>query len=258
LIQDDEYNGYHIPKGSVMHPLEWAIARDPEMFPDPETFNPLRWVKPGYPTYKEPLTQYPTIINSTQFGYGRRVCQGQGVADEDMLIGIGSIAWLFNINRLGSDNVPVASPKPTENNDLNVYINEKATVSSEELNTGVKSKEAGPTMEDMLISKFAYPGSIPMEVVGDGAQSLKDDGKDDPRTDQKHNPEKIDPTLDFTTLLIAKPLPFRFHLSIRDEKRAEKVRNWFNEGVKNGDYKESREFWGENQGMDKPLGWGKV
>lgn len=23
LIQDDEYKGYHIPKGSVMHPLEW-------------------------------------------------------------------------------------------------------------------------------------------------------------------------------------------------------------------------------------------
>lgn len=23
LIQDDEYNGYHIPKGSTMHPLEW-------------------------------------------------------------------------------------------------------------------------------------------------------------------------------------------------------------------------------------------
>jgi cytochrome P450 len=23
LVQDDEYNGYHIPKGSVMHPLEW-------------------------------------------------------------------------------------------------------------------------------------------------------------------------------------------------------------------------------------------
>lgn len=25
LTQDDEYNGYHIPKGSVMHPLEWSV-----------------------------------------------------------------------------------------------------------------------------------------------------------------------------------------------------------------------------------------
>lgn len=23
LIEDDVYNGYHVPKGSVMHPLEW-------------------------------------------------------------------------------------------------------------------------------------------------------------------------------------------------------------------------------------------
>jgi cytochrome P450 len=26
LTQDDEYNGYHIPKGSVMHPLEWLVS----------------------------------------------------------------------------------------------------------------------------------------------------------------------------------------------------------------------------------------
>lgn len=23
LIQDDEYEGYHIPAGTTMHPLEW-------------------------------------------------------------------------------------------------------------------------------------------------------------------------------------------------------------------------------------------
>src|ERR1700753_1771384 len=82
-----------------MNPLEWSISRDPAIFPAPETFNPLRWLEPEYPTYKEPLTQYPNILNMTQFGYGRRTCQGQTVTEADLLVGIGSIAWLFNISK---------------------------------------------------------------------------------------------------------------------------------------------------------------
>jgi cytochrome P450 len=55
LDQDDEFEGYHIPAGSNIHPLEWEISRDPELYPDLETFNPLRWLDPKFPTYKEPL-----------------------------------------------------------------------------------------------------------------------------------------------------------------------------------------------------------
>ena len=229
-----------------------AIARDPALFPDPEAFNPVRWVDPSYPTYKEPLTEYPTIINSTQFGYGRRLCQGQGVADEDMLIGIGSIAWLFNIKRnghdaLGSSTSPsvVADPEKVEVNSLG--MNEKASVSSEELNAGLNTQ--GPTMEDIILSKYSYPGSFPATA------------EDEEPAVKPKSPEKtsvIDPTLDFTTLLIAKPLPFKFDLSPRDAERASKVRAMYDEGVDNGDYKPSREFWGENQGVGRPLGWGVV
>ncbi|KAF2003838.1 cytochrome P450 [Amniculicola lignicola CBS 123094] len=248
LTEDDEYNGYHIPKGSVMHPLEWAIARDPTMFPDPEAFNPLRWVTPGFPTYQEPLTQYPTIINSTQFGYGRRVCQGQTVADEDLLIGIGSIAWMFNLTKhTTNDPAPdcepsvVADPEKVEEN--SICLNEKASISSEELNTGINSRIM--SLEDTLLSKYSYPGSFPTidEVKKTNAEKV---------------PKMLDPTLDFTTLLIAKPCPFRFQLEPRDKTRADKIRSQFDAGVQNGDYSANREFWGENQGQGKPLGWGKV
>ncbi|KAL5117698.1 hypothetical protein ACEQ8H_004446 [Pleosporales sp. CAS-2024a] len=254
LIQDDEYNGFHIPKGSTMHPLEWAIARDPDMFPDPETFNPLRWVKPEYPTYQEPLTQFPTIIHSTQFGYGRRTCQGQTVTDEDLLIGIGSIAWMFNIAPRPGD-ATTGSPdsvQPTKTPQIG--INEKASISNEELNTGVDlDAPQDPTMEENNLSQYSYPGSKPAT-------------KPEPDSEPAYQPlewgditqKPSDPTLDYSILLIAKPIPFQFSLQPRDTMRATKIRALFEQGVQRGQYTGSREYWGPNQGRDKPLGWGKV
>lgn len=234
------------------------------MFPDPEAFNPLRWVEPGYPTYKEPLTEFPTIINSTQFGYGRRLCQGQTVADEDMLIGIGSIAWLFNLGRNPEDTsvstsepAVVADPEKIETKLLG--LNEKASVSNEELNTGIEPKS--PTMEDLILSKYSYPGSFPASSIDTEKKTTEKKSIEKPAEtpmDEVKSKAVTDPTLDFTTLLIAKPLPFKFQLRPRNSERAAKIRELYSEGIKNGDYKESREFWGENQGRDKPLGWGKV
>ncbi|KAH7050122.1 cytochrome P450 [Macrophomina phaseolina] len=83
--QDDVYNGYHIPKGALVHPVQWAFSRDESKFPDAETFNPMRWLEPSSPAYKEPLTQYPTIQNYSLFGFGRRTCMGQDLTENTLL-----------------------------------------------------------------------------------------------------------------------------------------------------------------------------
>lgn len=233
-----------------------AISRDPELYPDPETFNPLRWMQPKYPTYQEPLTKFPTIINSSQFGYGRRTCQGQTVADEDLLIGIGSIAWMFNISQRSDS----SSAQATElKKGQLIGMNEKASISNEELNTGGNSTTEA-TMEDKILSNFEYPGSAPAT-------------KSSPTTTPPSKPSEpaykplewgdisqkpADPTLDYSILLIAKPIPFAFDLQPRDATRAKYIREQFAQGVERGEYTESREYWGANQGRDKPLGWSKV
>src|SRR5689334_13166496 len=76
-----------------------GIARDPALYPDPEQFNQIRWLDPKFPTYREPLTHYPTIINMSPFGYGRRVCPGQGVAYADLIVALGAMAWLFDVSK---------------------------------------------------------------------------------------------------------------------------------------------------------------
>ena len=233
----------------MRHPR--AISRDPEMYPDPEAFNPLRWIKPDYPTYQEPLSQYPTIINSTQFGYGRRVCTGQAVADEDLLIGIGSIAWLFDIKKTSTDPI-IPAPMRATRKDSVYSLNEKASISNEELNAGISSDDS--SIEDKILAKSTYPGS--------SAASTPPPKKSKPAYqpmewgDITQKPE--DPTLDYSILLIAKPIPFELDLKPRDTVRANKIRNLFRDGVENGDFPDTQEYWGPDQGRDKPLGWSKV
>lgn len=66
------------------------------MYPDPETFNPDRWLSPAFPTtYREPLTQHPSLAGYSQFGFGRRVCQGVPVVEQDLFLAVGGMAWAF-------------------------------------------------------------------------------------------------------------------------------------------------------------------
>jgi hypothetical protein len=157
------------------------------------------------------------------------------VADEDLLIGIGSIAWMFNIEKKAQD-----TPSTSEKSTNQISLNEKGSISSEELNLGVDDSEPSYTdNEDLKPARPFPPGYKPLEW-GNASQ------------------KPADPTLDYSILLIAKPIPFQFALKPRDKKRISTVRALFREGVESGDFTRSREYWGANQGRDQPVGWSKV
>lgn len=99
LEADIIYDGYFFPKGSWLHPMEWSLSRNADIYPEPDTFNPGRWLESKYPTYKEPLTKFPNLHGHHQFGFGRRVCQGIDVAETQAFCVIGGVAWAFNIER---------------------------------------------------------------------------------------------------------------------------------------------------------------
>lgn len=66
VIQDDVYRGYIIPAGATVISNIWAICRDPNVYPDPETFNPDRFLKDGETN--------PLVFNPEDrvFGAGRK------------------------------------------------------------------------------------------------------------------------------------------------------------------------------------------
>ena len=65
-MQDDIYRGYIIPEGAIVIQNVWAICRDPNIYPDPEAFNPDRFLKDGK---IDPLVFNP---EDRVFGTGRR------------------------------------------------------------------------------------------------------------------------------------------------------------------------------------------
>jgi len=65
-MQDDIYRGYFIPAGATVIQNVWAICRDPSVYPNPEAFNPERFLKDGK---INPLVFNP---EGRVFGAGRR------------------------------------------------------------------------------------------------------------------------------------------------------------------------------------------
>jgi cytochrome P450 len=97
LEEDDEYKGYYLPKGAVIHAIDLALARDEKLYPDAENYHPERWLEPEFPTYKEPLTEHPRLMGHHGFGMGRRMCPGIEVTEAELLVACGSIIGCFTL-----------------------------------------------------------------------------------------------------------------------------------------------------------------
>lgn len=92
------------------------MTRNEDAYPDAESFNPGRWLDSAYPTYKEPLTVYPNLAGYSQFGFGRRTCQGVPIVDQDLFLAMGGLAWAFDLRKKrrpgGIDGTDVEVPVP--------------------------------------------------------------------------------------------------------------------------------------------------
>ncbi|KAJ0118558.1 hypothetical protein J7T55_012810 [Diaporthe amygdali] len=75
--QDDLYKGWLIPKGTWIQGNVWAIHHNEREFPDPDRFNPRRYM-PGNPESRP----FPGERGYMTFGWGRRVCSGQALAEQ--------------------------------------------------------------------------------------------------------------------------------------------------------------------------------
>lgn len=123
--------------------------------------------------------------------------------------------------------------------------------SGEDQSEGFFSRPSGAG-EPAIVVPGSYPAE-PLDLTPPPSPTLsaKDAGVKQP---------ELDPTMDFSTLLIAKPLPFQFKLQVRNQQRAEKVANDWVRHKMAGDFPDARVFWGGGKSAagDAEFGWGKV
>ncbi|KAF7292754.1 O-methylsterigmatocystin oxidoreductase [Mycena indigotica] len=88
-LEDDIFNGYFIPKGSIILPHMWQMSRDTKYYTDPEAFRPERFL--GANPELDP--------NVYMFGFGRRACPGQDFANAIVYLTIVMTLSVYNVRK---------------------------------------------------------------------------------------------------------------------------------------------------------------
>jgi cytochrome P450 len=98
LREDDVHRGYFIPKDSIIIPNILQFSRDPNVYTDPSDFRPERFLGP------KPEQDPRTYV----FGFGRRVCPGQQLAEASVFSACATALATLDIDKaLDSNGVPI-------------------------------------------------------------------------------------------------------------------------------------------------------
>jgi cytochrome P450 len=109
---DIVYKGMCIPEGAIVFGNHWAISRDPIVYPNPDRFDPERWLN-SEGKIRDDL-KFPS------YGFGRRICPGRHIADRSIFINTALLLWSFKITQDPEDPIDemgfvdgvIAHPKP--------------------------------------------------------------------------------------------------------------------------------------------------
>ena len=88
VLKDYHWGGCDMPAGSLILMSQWVMQRDPRFWPDPERFEPARWLEERRDRSR--FTYFP-------FGAGNRVCIGEGFAWTEAMLLVAAIAQRWRL-----------------------------------------------------------------------------------------------------------------------------------------------------------------
>ena len=96
VLRDYRWAGHDIPAGSLILMSQWVMHRDPRCWPDPERFDPERWLRD--PAGRPRFAYFP-------FGAGNRVCIGESFAWNEAIVVLAALAqrWRLALDPVAPD-----------------------------------------------------------------------------------------------------------------------------------------------------------
>ncbi|KAJ7340715.1 cytochrome P450 [Mycena albidolilacea] len=105
-IKDDIYRGMLIPKGALVFSNIRGMSLDENMYSNPTSFDPERYLP-------KPAGKGEPKFSNVSFGFGRRICTGQYVANNSLWIAIASILATCKITNAVDENGKIIVPEST-------------------------------------------------------------------------------------------------------------------------------------------------
>lgn len=96
-IKDDYYEGYLIPEGTAVIGCAYSIHQDERRFPDPQTFEPMRYINHKLSALEYANAKNPEERDHFAYGAGRRICSGLSFAESAMFLLTARMLWGFNV-----------------------------------------------------------------------------------------------------------------------------------------------------------------
>ena len=97
--KDSYFEGYLIPKGSMIMCIKDSISMDPSVFEEPEKFDPDRFLD-CQGNYVEPKKYI------SAFSAGRRKCMGERIANNELFLFLVSLLKTFTFLPADTENIP--------------------------------------------------------------------------------------------------------------------------------------------------------
>lgn len=97
VVKDSEIEGYIVKKGSVVMIPVHLLHFDKDVFHDPESIDPTRWVVNNEASGTEEKQMQKQNANLRSFGGGTGLCSGRFVAEQEILSVVSTVLLLFDL-----------------------------------------------------------------------------------------------------------------------------------------------------------------
>ncbi|KAJ7165681.1 cytochrome P450 [Mycena crocata] len=97
VTEDFTYNGYYIPRDTLVICNTYSMHFNESRYPDPFAFNPDRYLEDTLSSAESANLADPYKRDHWMYGVGRRICIGMLLADKELFLAVSRMLWSFNM-----------------------------------------------------------------------------------------------------------------------------------------------------------------